>query len=139
MKAQEQLRVMLVDDDREMLAIMAEVLETISGLSPICFNSPVEAIQVLRANPSGIDLVISDFDMPWLDGIEMCHVMRGVSPEIKTILCTGNTGLTEQDAFAHGFNALLRKPFPVLTLLKVIDAIRLQENRTAGLTLSNAA
>ena len=124
MKVQKNLRCMLVDDDREVLAVMSEVIPMLGGSDVVCFSNPMEAIHALRDNPFAFDLVISDFDMPELDGVEMCHVLRGLAPNLRTILATGNSGFTEADAGGQGFDALLHKPYPISALQAALNKMR---------------
>ncbi len=122
---------MLVDDDQAMLAVMSEVLSIITEAEVVSFSSPIAAIQAFRQDPAGFDLVISDFDMPELDGVEMCHVLRAMAPELKTILATGNMGITFEDAQEQGFDALLHKPFSVASLQATIGKVQKQAHRTS--------
>jgi CheY-like chemotaxis protein len=133
MKVKENVRYMLVDDDREVLAVMGEVLANFGGAEVASFSAPMAAIHSFRANPSVFDIIISDFDMPGLDGVEMCHVLRGLIPHVKTILATGNIKATESEAAAQGFDALLHKPFSISALeeaIKRVQSMPAQSNRS---------
>ncbi|MDB6024729.1 MAG: sensory box histidine kinase/response regulator [Verrucomicrobiales bacterium] len=139
MKVPKNLRCMMVDDDRDVLAVMSEVIPVLGGAEVVCFSNPIEAIQALRDNPRAFDLVISDFDMPELDGVEMCHVMRELAPELRTILATGNSGITKEDAGAQGFDALLHKPYPISALQMTMNKVRNQTGISTPAWLLQAA
>lgn len=68
------LRVLVVDDDPTMLQILAKLL-TSAGHSVVSANNGREALAVvLETNPQ---LVITDWMMPKIDGVEFCKAMRG--------------------------------------------------------------
>jgi two-component system, cell cycle sensor histidine kinase and response regulator CckA len=114
---------MLVDDNTGLLEIMREVLATISDAEMVCCHSGPEAIAALEAAPNSFELVITDFDMPQMDGVELCHRLHAMNPELPVVLLTGNTELSEADVTPHGLLALVRKPFSIDTFEAMLDAI----------------
>ena len=129
-----------MDDDTGMLEMMTNVLSAFTVAEVVGYTSPVAAIEALKQEPLGFDLVISDFNMPELNGAEMCDAMRDIAPGLKTILVTGNTQLTEAFAEANGFDTLVHKPFRLAQLLKAIEMTQFHHTnaRHTPLTLEAA-
>lgn len=107
---------MVVDDNREILAMMQAMLEHFHGAID-CFSSPQAAQAAFAAAPDAYELVITDYEMPGMDGIELCHRLHEMAPAQKIFLATGSGFFTEAVARRAGFCALLNKPFP-------FDAVR---------------
>jgi CheY-like chemotaxis protein len=102
--------VMIVDDERSLVALAEETLAAL-GYEPMGFDSSVAALQAFRAEPQRFDLVLTDETMPDLSGVELAREMRRVRPELPIVLMSGYSGaqLTER-ARATGVAEVLRKP-----------------------------
>jgi signal transduction histidine kinase/ActR/RegA family two-component response regulator len=103
-------RVMIVDDERALVALAEETLAEL-GYEPVGFDSSVAALQAFRAEPKRFDLVLTDETMPDLTGMELAREIRQLRSEISIILMSGssNTQLSER-AQAAGVIDVLRKP-----------------------------
>lgn len=79
--------VYIVDDE----AMVTSALEAFLGLETSynveTFNSPLDALEHL--NGSAVDVVVADFLMPDLDGIQFLRKVRDQKPEVTRILLTG--------------------------------------------------
>jgi len=82
-------RILMVDDDTDVLESMALGLER-QGFEVRSFSDPLAALAALKRNPAEFDLVIADRIMPGLYGVELLERMKAVSPNIRTILCSGH-------------------------------------------------
>jgi CheY-like chemotaxis protein len=102
---------MVVDDNPEILLLMKMLLEQIHGDAVDCFNSPDEALKAFTAAPEAYEVVITDFEMPGIDGIELCRRLRAMARSVKIFLATGSGFFTEAAAAHAGFLGLLNKPF----------------------------
>jgi CheY-like chemotaxis protein len=123
MKTNQPTRWMLVEDDPQVLDLILHLVQMVS-LRPVdCFLSPVAALSAFEKNPETYELVISDFDMPGMNGIQLCGCFRRISPGVKTILATGTIGLSESMAMAHGFNGLVAKPFHAKQLFDLLHSV----------------
>jgi PAS domain S-box-containing protein len=103
-------RVMIVDDERALVALAEETLAEL-GYEPVAFDSSVAALQAFRADPERFDLVVTDETMPDLMGTELAREIRHLRPDISIILMSGYSGtqLTER-AQAAGIIDVCRKP-----------------------------
>jgi DNA-binding NarL/FixJ family response regulator len=76
--------VMLVDDEPMMTATLAAVLELETDYTVVTCDSGAEALEYLAADP--VDVVISDFLMPGMNGLELLAEVRRLDPEIPRLL-----------------------------------------------------
>jgi PAS domain S-box-containing protein len=102
--------VMIVDDERPLVALATEMLADL-GYEPVGFESSRAALQALRAQPQRFDLLLTDEAMPDMVGTELVHEIRQIQPTLPIILMSGNGGAQlKQKAGAIGANEVLRKP-----------------------------
>ena len=64
-------RIMVVDDEEMVTTTLATYLELETDYQVQTFQSPIAALESLKAKP--VDMIISDFLMPEMDGIEFLH------------------------------------------------------------------
>ena len=122
MKNEIRRRWMLVDDTAAILEAVAMLLEALDFAEICRFNSSAEALEAFTEDPHAYELIISDLDMPEMNGFELCAAIRAISPAQKLLLATGSSEVTEAEAIAHGFCGMLKKPFPVRALLAAIES-----------------
>ncbi len=103
-------RILWVDDE-EFLARNTRKLFPRLNYEVDVFTSPEAALAAFNADPSRYDLLMTDFNMPQLSGIELIEQVRKLRAGIPVILCSGflNDSL-HQLARAHGVNRLMSKP-----------------------------
>lgn len=124
MPAASSLRVMIVDDQHSMRLLIRSSLQQL-GFKDIDEASDGEdGLRKLVAQPA--HLVISDFNMPKLDGLGLLRAIRAHPPIAKTayIMLTGRADKElVQRAVQFGVNNYLVKPFTVATLKEKIEAV----------------
>ena len=75
------------------------------------FEKPTEALATLKRCPDDVDLVMTDYTMPDMDGIALTNQIRRLTQEMPIIMISGNV-LMESSAFQEkGKEAFLQKPF----------------------------
>jgi PAS domain S-box-containing protein len=102
-------RVLLVDNDPQVLSILGEMLKD-AGHHVLPVSSGAEALRVFV--PSGFDLVITNVGMPEMSGWDVAERLRTRDPHVPVIFITG-WGLQEEDQARCrrlGISALLFKP-----------------------------
>jgi CheY-like chemotaxis protein len=119
----EKAKILVVDDS----FILREFMETVLlsyGYSCVCVEDGLAAINLLQ-NES-FDMVISDIEMPGLNGFELLSHVKNKYPETKIIMISGKyrPDGTLHDGFsikdAHHF---LAKPFSVHLLLSTVSSV----------------
>jgi FixJ family two-component response regulator len=116
-------RWILVDDNRDMLEIMREMLALICGAEVVCFSSATDALKQIKRAPKTFAFVITDLEMPMMNGIEFRQALRNVAPELPVMLATGCADFSEEDALEHGFCCLLPKPSSSSMLRQFQEAV----------------
>ena len=80
-------KIVIVDDEK-MVTSSFKTLLKVEGYSDVnCFNNPVEAVEFLKSNMP--DIIISDFIMPEMNGLEFLTEAKRLYPEVSMILLTG--------------------------------------------------
>src|SRR5271165_2533398 len=103
-------RVLLVDDDANVLAMTAEVLSRL-GYEPVSFSDSHAALAAFEAAPRSFDVVVTDDVMPGLTGTGLASVLRPQRRELPILLVSGYCGpILAQRALAAGVSELLVKP-----------------------------
>lgn len=109
-----------VDDSPAILNTINRYLQD-QNIAVVMINDPVKAlIQIMRAKP---DLILLDVGMPWVDGYELCRLIRKNSQfkKIPVVMVTGNTGLIDRaKAKVAGATDYLTKPFTQADLQKMV-------------------
>jgi serine/threonine-protein kinase len=131
---------LIVDDDAALLRIHARAL-TNRGYRVETAPDGRAATQALEKG--GFDVILSDIDMPTMNGIELLQRVRAHDPDVPVILITGAPSLeTAVKAVELGAMRYLVKPVSLQVLLKVTDdAVQLHRvaraRRQRGLILGN--
>lgn len=110
--------ILVVDDDDAVRTVVAEQLRSL-GASVIEAANGAEAIKLLAITELPIEMVLSDFSMPGLNGLETIERALEIHPNLCCALMTGyaNASLFE----AAGTNQILRKPVPLEELENFLD------------------
>jgi two-component system cell cycle sensor histidine kinase/response regulator CckA len=103
--------VLLVEDEIPLRQLAAQVLLNI-GLAVLEAEDGIRALQVAGRFPGVIDLVMTDVDMPAMNGRTLVHRLRETRPEIKVLYTSGQGAhpLPEDASSSRGV-AFLPKPF----------------------------
>lgn len=109
--------ILIVDDEEGLLLSLCDVLALSFGNFEIVNASSAEAaIPILKAQKT--ELLITDYRLPAMNGLELTRCLRAIAPATKAILITayGNENIAKQ-AVQNGCIAYLEKPFDIDTLL----------------------
>jgi len=79
-------RWMIVDDNQDVLLLMSEIAAQFSDAEIVCFNSPRAALAAFEAAPENFELVITDFEMPGMNGVELRRRFHAISPVVKILV-----------------------------------------------------
>lgn len=102
-------RVMYLDDD-EVMVIVAEALLVSWGYRVTALRDAQQALAALRADPAAFDLVVTDFNMPELSGLEVLRELQRIRPGLPLILTSGYLpDEVRAEALAAGVFELLNK------------------------------
>ncbi len=122
------LRILIVDDEASQRELVAGFLKK-QGHEVLLADGGAEALT--RVKETRVDLVLSDFKMPGMSGLEVLRGVKAVNPEIPFILVTAyGTVETAVQAMKEGAADYLTKPLDLEELLlrigRVSEQVRLQ-------------
>jgi CheY-like chemotaxis protein len=117
-------RVLIVDDEEPMRLLVARAV-AMDGHDIITAADGVEALDILSGKDGSFDLLLTDIQMPVMDGIALALTAARDFPELTILLMTG---FADQRERASGLNAIaydvISKPFSVADIrTAVADAL----------------
>lgn len=117
-------RILLIDDEPALVRVCSKLLERM-GHVPLGHTHPLEAIARLQLDPQSVDLVITDFNMPGLNGLATAEAIVKLDPGLPIILATGfgeegGTKLARQ----IGIVSVLPKPISPHSLAEAVKFAR---------------
>lgn len=80
--------VAIVDDDEDITMLFKDALNGIKGITVFTFTDPILALEHFQENKDKYALVISDYKMPGLNGIELLRKMKDANKYVRTVLMT---------------------------------------------------
>ena len=119
-------RVLVVDDDRQMVATLCDVLELNGWKTQGAFTGG-EALAAIRW-PTGYDCILIDIKMPGMDGIAAVKAIRAERPDACIIVMTALAGPDPwREAGQAGAARVLAKPVDPQRLLQIMDELCAQK------------
>jgi CheY-like chemotaxis protein len=128
-------RVLAVDDNPELRRLISLYLQR-HGYEVSLAENGRQAWRMFRR--ASYDLVITDLQMPVMDGAALMARIKALSPETPVVLITGAIEAAVRDMVnGHGpAQAVLAKPFDFDTLLKTVAALITTEAAAAAITIT---
>ena len=103
----------MVDDEKDILDLFSEYL-TSNGFNTISFDNPVKAIKYFYQNPNNCSLVITDYKMPQMSGIDLIKKIKekDTSYKIKTIIISAfiKDNIPYDKSYITTVDKILEKP-----------------------------
>jgi CheY-like chemotaxis protein len=116
-------RILFVDDEEMMIELGKVRLERL-GYNVIAYTSSKEALQAFTRMPDQFDLVITDYTMPDLTGIDLAGKLIKIRPGIPIILCTGQGDACLAEKMKEtGIKEVLMKPVTKNDLAQAIRRV----------------
>ena len=112
-------RVMVVDDVAVNRTILERQLEQL-GLGVVTCADGAEALTKVDAD---VDLVLTDHNMPGMDGLELAEALREAGHQMPILLLSSNPGFAEKDPARRHLTDLLQKPLPRQELMAKLAAL----------------
>lgn len=110
-------RIVVVDDEPEILKSLEKMAQSL-GCSCEVFQHPATVISKIQKHPDYCDLILTDYSMPYMNGVELCELVRKLNPRIRLVLMSGTEDVRFnwylKNAFIDAFilKADLSKRFP---------------------------
>jgi CheY-like chemotaxis protein len=114
-------RLLLIDDEELVLHVAEQLLRTL-GYTVNSFLKAPDAIDYYAKHQSEIDLVLTDFIMPEINGDECFQRLRAINPDVRVFLTSGYAlDSNTRAALQHGFIGFIPKPFIMKELQKTLN------------------
>lgn len=116
-------RVLIVDDEAALVDIWKRYLELL-GYVVATKTSCLEALELFRVHPDYFDLVITDYTMPHMNGLDLAREMKRIQPDIRIIICSGlRDRIRSEKHVEAGVRAFLMKPLELRSAAEVIRKV----------------
>lgn len=125
----EHLSIMLVDDDETIREALCELLGR-KGWDVTPFNNAEAAIDRLKKEPERFNVLVSDINMPGLNGMDFLHRVKEAVSGLPVVMITGYPSIDiAVEAMKIGASDFLTKPFKIeeleITIRKVVSEAKL--------------
>ncbi len=118
---EETLKILLVDDEDHLQEVLGLLLE-LDGHQVTTAFSGEQALE--RAKEGKFDLVITDFKMPGMNGMDVVRSIKKENPDTAVVMITGYpTEDTEKEAQKLGVDDYIAKPFHMDKMREVIRRV----------------
>lgn len=121
--------VLYLDDDDTLVFLVRRLLQR-RGYQVSAFCDQKEAIEAVKANPQGFDLLLTDYNMPGMSGIDVAREVLAINPQLSVAVASGyiNEEL-EQKAAEVGVREVVFKTDAIESFCEVVQ--RLVQPRAA--------
>jgi CheY-like chemotaxis protein len=116
------VRILVVDDEVALAKLLALTLKTL-GHEPVLSFHPDEALAALDGR---IDAVISDLNMPVMDGVELARKIRAQAPDMPIAFCTGSDPDDSLTRDASEIGVVIPKMYTLAQLKRTLEAFRVR-------------
>jgi PAS domain S-box-containing protein len=118
-------RILLVDDESAVVEMGTRLLEHL-GYKVTPQTDSLKALEIFRSNPDEFDLLITDYTMPKLTGLDFAREVLRIRPDMPVLLCTGYSEKVTPDSMKELGVRFLMKPYGMRQISeevrKILDA-----------------
>ena len=112
--------IFVVDDDADIRNLIKHVLE-LEGYEVISFSNPEQALDEFSRSAKRPEMIVTDYCMEPMNGIELIHRCREIQPGLKTIMISGMVDASDFDTLPEKTDRFLSKPFKVSNLIQTLN------------------
>ena len=130
-RAEDKVRVVLVEDNADLRVLTAEMLEALGCIVEVAVDGNDGVKQIIDSRP---DLALVDIGLPGLDGFDVAReVRKQLGPSQLLVAATGyGRDQDREEARRAGFDLHVTKPLAADVLRKLVDQARDRRNRSAS-------
>jgi DNA-binding NtrC family response regulator len=130
--------ILLVDDEMEILKSLGEILSRF-GYRVIAKQNGQDALATMKEG-TNIDLVITDYRMPGMDGLEFLNMLRQKNPTVPVIMLTAYGAVeTYLKSLSLGVFEYVNKPIKAKELGRIVQAALDSSGRTGATAAARAS
>jgi CheY-like chemotaxis protein len=113
--------ILLVDDQRDIVRLLHSTLQTLGHTLDIV-DAPSGEEALLEASRRKVNLLVSDYLLPGISGVELMRKVKVRNPELKVIFISGMTDRKARDEMlGAGAVAIFDKPIPLADFLDAVE------------------
>ena len=112
-------RLLFVEDDEDQLATTPRILEGL-GYQVVACQDPQNALKILAKDKVGFDLLLTDYDMPHTNGLDLAKKAAHIAPLMPVILISGRKNAVEAAAAQRNILSVVIKPYNKSQLSEII-------------------
>jgi YesN/AraC family two-component response regulator len=119
------IRILFVEDELDLIKIISDTLDKLKA-NFITANNGVQALEIFK-NDKDIDLVVTDINMPIMNGLEFIEKIRETNKEFPIVIMSAHTE-TEYIKSAESLNVskYLLKPFDFIKFIDLVYELNLK-------------
>ena len=113
----------IIDDEPDLAYLFKEALSQIDGVQVFAFTDPLLALEHFQANHQNYSVIISDYRMPTMTGMELLSKIKDVNPAVTRIMMSA---FEIQDGLFQEYNCVdkfLQKPILMTDLINEVRMI----------------
>ena len=113
--------ILVIDDEEALLGLTKNILQS-SGYRVVTAQNGLQGVARFGENQDEIKLVITDSDMPEMDGMGVIRAIRELKPDLPIIIASGSEGDKEELQRIDPIHLkILGKPYSIDQLLMAVD------------------
>lgn len=118
------ITLLIVEDDRA-VRDACEAFVNAMGYTTIATGSASDGLAIMERTP--VDVILTDFRMPGMNGLEFLEAIRGANPDVFVIVMSGYGSIeTAVEAMKRGACEFICKPFNLSDLRRILEKIEAQ-------------
>jgi two-component system cell cycle sensor histidine kinase/response regulator CckA len=115
-------QVVWVDDEKSLVTLGCHLLEGLN-YRPHGFVEPLECLAAIQNQPEFYSLLVTDFNMPVMNGLQLAEKVHLINPDFPVILCSGySEKVIVENVSSHGLDYFLAKPICKADLARAIHS-----------------
>jgi DNA-binding NtrC family response regulator len=110
----------IIDDEPDLACLFKEALSQIDGVEVFAFTDPLLALEHFQTNHQNYMVIISDYRMPSMTGIELLSKIKDVNPAVTRIMMSAFEIQDEQFQERNCVDKFLQKPVLMTDLINEV-------------------
>lgn len=110
----------VVDDERDIMSLFTDALSQIGDTSVFGFIDSTLALEHFKLHQLDYSLILSDYRMPTMNGMELLKKVKAINPSVKTVL-TSAFEVNEDFEQNNCVDAFLQKPIKIPDLIDAVE------------------
>jgi DNA-binding response OmpR family regulator len=103
---------LLIVDDDELICKMLHIAMTQYGFQVATVSDGEQAVDLLSENTTSFDIVLCDYNLPGINGLQTFHQVRRIASQIRFCLMSGGFPFKQPNSLMEaGVDAVFAKPF----------------------------